>query len=172
MFSATFFRLLLACVFLAVQPLLYSVLPTGTLQEEVLVLGTTVLAESEFTITGPTEMTIIPGVSRENNRNTYTFVANTEMSLTITSANASAGGTMRMQHIEVPEAYMTYRMYFDFSGLGALGETLVLQGAPVSMGGFDNGYDIAGTFSFETVDDELALEGDYRDTITFSFQAQ
>lgn len=165
------FFLCILLLFVTVAPL-YAVTPTGTLHTEMLQLNTSIQADSNFAILESSPFVILLGAeNRETNRASYTFEANAPMSLTITSENADLS-TMRLQHTEIPEAYIPYTMYFDYAGLGASNETQVQNGVITTMEGFDIGYDILGTFSIVAPDDGMALAGDYVDTITFSFEAQ
>lgn len=153
---------------------LFATLPVTAeqLHSDILTLRTNVVAEITFEMLQPSPVSIVLG-DRDNSRFNYNFQANAITYLTISSANYS-GSTMRLKHSDIDvEAYIPYQMFFDYDGDAAPGgETLVQENIAQEMGGYNNGYDISGTFSFLTYDYDIALAGDYVDEITFSFTAQ
>lgn len=99
----------------------------------------------------------------------YTFTSNAGQTvyLTLTSTNG-LGSQMRLKHLEV-DTYIPYSMTFDYDGAGPAGQSPVVNAAQAPFGGYDNGYDLQGTFEIITPAAEAYLAGDYQDTITFTF---
>jgi len=130
-----------------------------------LILNTVVTSINEFIILDPSPVELTLGTPKSVG---YTYQGNTEIDLTITSSNPSPANQMRMKHTE--EAYfIPYTMTFDYDGGGPQGQTVVYSGFKKALGGFNDGYDLTGTFVITTAGSENYLEGDYADTITFTF---
>ncbi len=140
-----------------------------SLHTRILELNSTVLAESTFEILAESPFAVQMGNDRSVNRVAYRLIANSELQLTVTSESSPIGGPLRLAHTSVEGEYIPYQMFFDYAGLGIQNEVAVIVNTPKLMEGFNQGYDITGSFSFLVPDDETALAGQYEDTITFSF---
>ena len=162
-------RVQLILVLLVLGALLYANSPSPPLHSRMLELNSTILAESTFEILSPSPFVVQRGNDRSPNRVQYRLIANSQLQLTISSANASSNGTMRLKHNSVGTEFMPYQMYLDYAGLGAQNESVVTNLVPRMMEGFNDGYDHTGTFSFLVPDNDTALAGSYSDTITFTF---
>ncbi|MDD4220570.1 MAG: hypothetical protein PHR10_10370 [Sphaerochaetaceae bacterium] len=134
-----------------------------------LLLNTIVPAGNIFEITEPSPIGLTLGGSRSVG---YTYTGNSQLYLTITSANPSTTNQMRMKEIG-SNYYIPYTMTFDYDGAGPGAQTAVYHGFKKMMGGYDNnnGYNLVGTFVITTQSSDNYLEGDYADTITFAFTA-
>ncbi len=98
---------------------------------------------------------------------TFTYTGDQTVYLTITSTNG-IGSQMRLKHLEV-DTYIPYSMTFDYDGAGPAGQTPVANTTQAPFGGYNNGYDLQGTFVIATPAADVYLAGDYQDTITFTF---
>lgn len=130
------------------------------MDSEILTLNSTILAETTFQIIGPSTIDLILGTTHTGQ---YTYESNAEIYLTIASEH-NEGTTMRLKH-ESAEAFITYLMSFDY-GDGILQP--VDHGIPKPM----QGLEINGSFEILAPEDEMALAGNYSDTITFTFETE
>ena len=162
-------RVRLLFILLFVGIMLHANTPSAPLHSRLLELNSTILAESVFEILAPSPFVVQTGNDRSVNRVPYRLIANSHLMLTISSQNATSSGVMRLKHQTVGTEYMTYQMFFDYAGTGAPNESPVTNLIPRMMEGFNDGYDLNGTFSFLVPDDATALAGSYSDTITFTF---
>ena len=135
------------------------------LDSDYLYLNTDIPIISEFTI-AETAVIITLGTPYPIG---YTFTSNGDQNiyLSVSSANG-LGSQMRLKHLEV-DVYIPYSMTFDFDGAGPAGQTPIANATQVPFDGYDNGYNLQGTFVIVTPAAELYLAGDYQDTITFTF---
>lgn len=129
-----------------------------------LILNTVIPSTSEFMILEPSPVGLTLGTPKTVG---YTYNGNSLIYLTITSSNPSGTNQMRMKHTELAY-YIPYTMTLDYDGMGSEGQTPVHNNFKRLLGGFNNGYDLTGTFVITTAGSENYLEGDYADTITFT----
>lgn len=135
------------------------------LDTDYLYLNTVIPSTSEFTL-AETAATITLGTPYPIGY-TFTHTGDQTVYLTITSTNG-LGSQMRLKHLEV-NTHIPYSMTFDYDGAGPAGQSPVVNAAQASFGGYDNGYDLQGTFVIVTPAADIYLAGDYQDTITFTF---
>ncbi len=132
-----------------------------------LILNTAVPSVNEFIILENSPVALTLGTPKSIG---YTYQGSSQIYLTITSSNPSPQNQTRMKHTELAY-YIPYNMTFDYDGAGPQGQTTVYSGFKKILGGFNSGYNLAGTFVLTTAGSENYLEGDYVDTITFTFTA-
>ena len=135
------------------------------LDTDYLYLSTEIPSTSEFTLAETTAV-ITLGTPYPIGY-TFTYTGDQTVYLTMTSTNG-LGSQMRLKHLEV-DTYIPYSMTFDYDGAGPTGQSPVVNAAQAPFGGYDNGYDLQGTFEIITPAAEVYLAGDYQDTITFTF---
>lgn len=154
----------LACIIILTPFSLFAAPPQNSdpiyMDSEILTLNSTILAETTFQIIGPSTVDLTLGTPHTGQ---YTYESNAEIFLTIESGH-NDGTIMRLKH-ESAEAFINYLMSFDY-GDGILQP--VDHGIPRLMQGFA----INGSFEILAPEDEMALAGNYSDTITFSFETE